>query len=144
MPGFLTRFGECVLTIVVSSIPVYMISVIGVIPVTNANYFLIFFASLIIFMILSFLHLSNYIMVVEETLPYILTNGVLFLMQFFGCVWALRVLPDVVYTAFFGFTKPFRAFGITPYNSALIFYGIYLLEIIYFPVEKAIFNLRSR
>ena len=49
---------------------------------------------------------------------------------------ALKYTEGYVYTAFFGFTKTVNALGVGKEWSTVIFWLVYLIEIVYIPIEK--------
>lgn len=137
MMYFIKRFTNLIGITVISSFSVFLILLTGFIPNTRLTYFFVFGISAAIFLVLNINGLRKSLFQTKKLLKYFLVNGILWAVLAATSFVCKAFLPGTVYTAFFGFTKMFNSFGVSVQASAIIFWVIYLFEIIYFPVERA-------
>lgn len=131
MPYLLRRFIETLVIILLSSFPIYVIAKLEVLPDMRSAYLVLYGISSIIFLVLTFFVLRAYLATVRNLRLYLITNTMLLLIQVVLWIAALLFFSDDLYTAFFGYTKVFRAFDLSPAVSGIIIYTIYFIMMIY-------------
>lgn len=157
MPFFSRRLTETIAIMLVSSIPVFLISLIVPVPSMfwyEVMYIGLFGLSAALYLWLSTVVLRAHLLAVFDVKPYILTNCTILILQGLFCIAGLLWFPSNLYTAFFGYTKPFRriilmiAMNMPQYFgwltvtklawiSAIIFWLIHFIQIIIIPVIRA-------
>lgn len=136
MPYLLRRIIETLFIIIISSVPVYILVSLNVIPSNKQTYFILFGSSAGIYYILTFKTLRAYINATHGIGYFIVTNLFILAIQA-GIAYLLqKYASDSVYTCFFGFTKSLRALELTQTVASLIFWAIYIAEMIYFIINK--------
>ena len=136
MMWLLRRILETAVITVVSSFPMYIVIIMNLFPVNKFTYLVIFGISALAFYILNVGVLRRHIMGTESGLKYFAVNIPIWLAITAFSFFALEHFSSYAYTAFFGFTKAVNALGVKKEWSAMIFWLVYLLEIIYIPAER--------
>ncbi len=129
---FTRRIIESIIIMLISSLPVYIIYKMGFIPDTRLAYFIAFAIDAVIFLVLSFFVLPAHLMAVMGSIVRYLFVNVTILAAFAAASILMlhyKVSGDL-YTALFGYTKVFAAFDVSTTISAVLFWFIYLAEIV--------------
>lgn len=140
MPLIVRRFVETVVIMILSSMPIYILIQMGIIHPSELSKLIAFGADAIIFFVLSGIVLRSHIAALNNWWLYLKVNGLVFLVQATGILFAAYVVQSEVnydrfYTMVAGFTKVFRAYNLLPLMaSAGIILGLYAIEIAVFPI----------
>ncbi len=136
MSKVIRRILETVTITVISSFPMYIIIIMNLFPANNFTYLAVFGISAVAFYILNVRVLRKHIMEAESILEYFTVNVLIWLAITAFSFYALEHFSNYVYTAFFGFTKAINALRVEKEWSSMIFWLVYLIEIIYIPAER--------
>ncbi len=125
------RILETIGVMLISSGVIYWLIVAELIPETRESYVAVFSISAALFLVLSYINLCNHFWALKFNIKkYLIVNLFIFLLLAAIGFVALKYGSNAVYTAFFGYTKPFRQmFNASNLLSAIIFWALYLLDI---------------
>ncbi len=141
MPFFFRRVLETIAIILVSSLPIYLLAKTGFIPNDTPQFFKIVYVTLFTLSAVIYLWLSTdalriYLVAVGDAKTYFITNITILILQGLFCIVGLKWFDPELYTAFFGFTKPLRMFGIGKVKSAAIFWMVHAAQIAIIPTIR--------
>ena len=140
------RIIEALIITLISSCSVYILVIADIIPSTRGGYIGGFGASALIFLILNYIVLYAHFWALRfNIIKYLAVNlsilGVMTALSLIG----LEHFSSGVYTAFFGYTKPFRQmFDMTAFSSACVFWALYLILIIFVIIKILYFDWSYR
>lgn len=137
MPFFIQRLLESIGITLLASCLISMIMVVED-TIATKYYVIGLMGEALIFLALNFFLLRDYLVAVERVGVYLRTNLFLFVLQAAASVAGSMYLPNKWYLLFWGFTRIFTAYGMPKMISSAIFWGVYLVEIIFFPIDRAL------
>ncbi len=142
----LRRIVETVVIEVISSGILFILIMAGFIPSTRIVYIAVFGLSAVLFLELNSHVLYCHLRALEfNPRRYLAINLSIFAAIAGINMVMLKFYSGAVYTAFFGYTKPFRQlFRVSSLQSALIFWGLYLLVIVGVLLKAAYYDLEYR
>ncbi len=136
------RIVETLIIELVSSLIPYIFVIAGIIPSTRGGYIGYFSALALIFLILNYRVLYAHFWALRFNIKkYLMVN-----LSLWGCLTSLsliglNIFSNSVYTAFFGYTKPFRQiFYMSAFSSAVLFWALYVILIIFVLVKILYFD----